>query len=289
MIKSNTIGSKIADVFIYGALLLIGIITLFPFWMVLVGSILPFSEIIQGKIILIPTKFDFSNYAFIFQDNAFIRGMGISFFVTVVSTAFHVLVTAMVSYGLTIKDLPGKKIMFYMIIFTMFFNGGLVPTYLLMKDLGLVNNLLVLILPAFSNAFHVVLMKNFFEGIPGSIQEAARVDGAGYQRIFWTIILPLSKPVMATIGLFIAVWQWNDWFAPSLYLNKKSLWTMALVLRSKVVEADPETLFASTKEFMYTDGIKFASVMVAIAPIICVYPFVQKYFVTGTMLGAVKS
>lgn len=289
MIRSNTIGSKFADVLIYGALLLIGFITLFPFWMVLVGSILPFSEIIQGKIILIPTKFDFGNYAFIFKDNAFIRGMGISFLVTSVTTIFHLLVTATISYGFTIKDLPGKKLMFSMVIFTMFFSGGLVPSYLLIKNLGLVNNLLVLVLPAFSNAFHIVLMKNFFEGIPDSIQEAARVDGAGYQRIFWTIILPLSKPVMATIGLFIAVWQWNDWFAPNLYLGKKSLWPMALVLRSMVVEADPETLFASSKEFMYSDGIKYASVIVAMAPIICVYPFVQKYFVTGTMLGAVKS
>lgn len=288
MTKSSVL-SKSADIAIYGVLILVGFITLFPFWMVLVGSVLPFSDLVQGNIILFPRHFDFSNYAYIFSDSSFLRGMGISLFVTVTSTTFHVIVTAMAAYSFTIEDLPGKKLFFTLIIFTMFFDGGLVPRYLLIRNLGLVDNLLVLILPAFSNAFHIVLMKNFFQGIPKEMQEAAKVDGAGYQRIFWTIIMPLSKPVIATIALFIAVWQWNDWFAPSLYLNNKDLWTMALILRDKVVDVDPETLRHSTNDFLLSDGIKFASVTVAVAPIMCVYPFVQKYFVQGTMLGAVKS
>lgn len=289
MRKSLSFGSRVADIVIYSVLCVIGFMTLFPFWMVLVGSVLPFSEMVQGNIILFPTSFDFSNYAYIFSDDTFVTGIFISLMVTVITTVYHVLITSMAAFGFTIKDLPGRKILFSLIVFTMFFNGGLIPSYLLIRRLGLVNNLAVLILPAFSNAFHLILMKNFFDGIPNEIYEAAKVDGAGYQRIFWTMILPLSKPVIATIGLFIAVWQWNDWFNPSLYLNNRELWPMALILRDKVVEADPETLMNSSNEFILSDGIKFASVIVAVLPILCVYPFIQKYFVKGTMLGAVKS
>lgn len=282
-------GSKIVDLFIYFVLCVVGLATLFPFWMVLVGSVLPLSDQMKGTITLIPSGFDWSNYQYIFSDNVFIKGLLISFSITLITTIYHVLVTSMMSFSLTLKNLPGREIFFKLIIFTMFFSGGLIPSYLLIRGLGLVNNLAVLVIPAFSNAFHIILMKNFFDGIPSEIHEAAKVDGAGYQRIFWTMIMPLSKPVIATIGLFVAVWQWNDWFGASLYLNDRGIWPMALILRDMVVEADPETVLQSSNEFILSDGIKYASVIVAVLPILCVYPFIQKYFVKGTMIGAVKS
>ncbi|WP_105616633.1 carbohydrate ABC transporter permease [Vallitalea okinawensis] len=289
MYYKGNILERTADVFIYIILALAGFITLFPFWVVVVGSVLPFSDQIQSSIVLIPTSIDLSSYEYIFSDDTFLRGIMISFGITTISTVYHVIVTAMVSYGLTFENLPGRKLIFKLIIFTMFFSGGMIPVYLLIRQLGLVDNLLVMILPVFSNAFHIILMRTFFLGIPEEIKEAAKIDGAGYQRIFWTMIIPLSKPVIATISLFIAVSQWNNWFTPMLYLNDRELWPMALILRSMVVEADPETMFFSTNEFFFSDGIKYASVVVAVIPILCIYPFVQKYFVKGTMVGAVKS
>jgi len=272
-------------------LAIIAFSTLYPFWYVLVKSILPFEQAIKTKFYLIPTGFTLESYKFIFSTDRMVRSINISVILTVFGTIYQLFFTALTGYGLSKKNLPGRNFMFSLIIVTMFFGGGLIPTYLLIRGLGLMNTLWELILPGTIGTYNMIIMKTFFQSLPEEIEESARMDGAGYLKIFFRIIIPLSKPVISTIGLFISVGLWNSWYGPLLYLNDKNLWPMALLLREILIKTDVETLASTyvSEDYMLSDSIKMATVIVSVTPIVIVYPFLQKYFVKGVMIGAIKS
>lgn len=292
MTLKRSIGEKIFDSINLILLFLVALLTLYPFWSVLVTSLVPYSESIKNSIHIIPIKITFAAYSYVFQSNRIINGFLCSIYITVGATFYQLLITSMAAYGLTKKDLPGRNLFFLLIIITMFFNGGLIPYYLLVKSLGLVNRLLVMIIPFGINTFHLLILKTFFNGIPNEMEESAKIDGMGFFRIFFSIIVPLSVPVLTTIGLFVAVAQWNNWYTPLIFINDRNKWPLAIILQEILINNDMNLLKAgilSNKDPVLMKSRKMSVVIVSIVPIIIIYPFIQKYFVKGMMIGAVKS
>ncbi|BBH22401.1 putative ABC transporter permease protein YtcP [Paenibacillus baekrokdamisoli] len=292
MIKSTSLSGKIFDGLNILFLLFMALITLYPFWHVLVGSIMPYEESIKSSLHFFPGKVSFEAYEYVFSKDTIVKSLLVSLFVTAAGTLYQLLITAITAYPLIKQDLPGRSAIFLFIIFTMFFGGGLIPYYLLIKSLGMVNSLAVMIIPAAISTYNMIVLKTFFQNIPIELEESAKMDGAGYMRIFFQIILPLSVPSLVTIGLFIAVGQWNNWYVPMLFLNDKDLWPLAIVLRDILINNNMELTRGGSfvsKEFMLGDTIKNAVVMVSVVPIIIVYPFIQKHFVKGVMIGSIKS
>ena len=271
-------------------LLLISIITLYPIWHVIVRSLLPYDEAVKNAIVIFPKKITFDAYKYVLSSNELIRGFGIAAFTTVCTTVYNLTMTSMAGFALSKRDLPYRKLIFYIAVFTMFFGGGLIPTYLQIKRLHLIDNLLVLILPSGISAYNLIIMKSFMEELPEEIQEAATIDGAGYGTIFFKIVLPLSKPVLATIALFVAVGTWNSWYNAMLYLNDRNLWPIAYQLREILVNSSTDMAGSInvSDSFLLQESIKMAVVVISIIPIMAVYPFLQKHFAKGVMIGAVK-
>lgn len=292
MVKSTSLSGKIFDGFNILFLLFMAAITLYPFWHVLVGSVLPYEESIKSGFHLIPRKLSFEAYEYVFSKDTLVRSLIVSVFVTAAGALYQLFITAITAYPLIKQDLPGRTAIFLFIIFTMFFGGGLIPYYLLIKTLGLVNSLAVMIVPAALSVYNMVVLKTFFQNIPKELEESATIDGAGYMTVFARIVLPLSVPALATIGLFVAVGQWNNWYVPMLFLNDKGLWPLAMVLRDILINNNMELTRGGSfvsQEFMLADTIKSAIVVVSVVPIIAVYPFIQKHFVKGVMIGSIKS
>ena len=267
---------------------------IYPFWHVLVKSLLPYQEIMKSDFYFFPYKVTLEPYLYILHSDKLLNGLIISIAVTLTGTIYQLMITAMTAYGLSKKNLPGRNIIFIFIIITMFFSGGLIPYYLLIKKLGLIDNILVLVIPAAISTFNMIVMKNFFASLPAEMEESAKVDGYGYFCIFVYIILPLSKPVVATISLFIAVAHWNNWFTPMLFINTQEKWPLQLILRDILIQNNIDFLrraviTSTNKDFLLKENIKMAIVIVSVTPIIIIYPFIQKYFVKGVMIGAIKS
>lgn len=276
---------------VYVILGVIGILCLFPFVNVLAKSLSANWAIVSGKVGLWPVDFNLKNIGFVIDDNMFQRGFLISVCLTVVGTLAAVVLTAVSAYPLSKKHLPGIKFVLLLYIFTMLFNGGLVPNYLLIKNLGLMNNLMSLVLPALINVFNLLLMKNYYESLPESLEESAKLDGASNLRIVLRIIIPLSAPVFATISLFYAVSFWGDWFHPMLYLNDPALKPLQLYMRDVVLQASNENLLNQDNDLLLNvspEGIRNATIIVSTIPILLVYPFLQKHFIKGILIGSVK-
>ncbi len=288
----KSLGDKVFDVSNIGFLLLLSLITLYPFWYVLVESVLPYSESIKSNFHLFPTQISWESYKYVFADPLTVNSFVVTVMVTVVGTALSLLTTTMIAYALSKSDLPGKNLMLTLIIITMFFSGGLIPYYFLVKNLGFIDTWAVQIFNlSFISTFNVIVVKTFIQTLPDEIEESAKVDGAGYFRVFFQIVLAMCVPVLATIGLFIAVQYWNNWFAPMLFVNSKEKWPLALVLRAILIENDIDTANSSyqSTEYLLSESVKMATVIISVIPIIAVYPFIQRYFVKGMLLGAVKS
>ena len=213
-------------------------------------------------------------------------------FRTIVGTFLTVLTTCMFAYPLSKKDLPHRSLITFLVLFTMLFGGGLVPTYLLIRDLRLIDSLWVYVLPGLTSAFNIIIVRNFFQSIPESLRESASIDGASDVRILFQIYMPLSKPVLATVSLWTAVAHWNAWFDALLYINSESKQVLQMFLRRIVIENSTQLIekgLVNPEVTQFTpETIKAATVIVTILPILLVYPFVQRYFVKGIMLGSVK-
>lgn len=233
---------------------------------------------------LIPKNPSLVAYKTIFTTTALYRPVLISLYTTAVGTLIGLLLTTLGAYVLIQKDMPGRSIFVWMIFFTMIFDGGLVPTYLLMRDIKLMNSLWAVILPLAINVYNMVLMKNFFEQIPESLFEAASIDGCSPMRIFWSIVLPLSKPALASIGLFFAVEYWNHFFNFVMFITDTKKFNFQIKLRELVL--DSQNL--QTSEAVYGKTIQYAAVIVSMLPPMIIYPFCQRYFVQGVTMGAVK-
>lgn len=276
---------------VYAILIGSGILCLFPFLNVLAKSLSANWAIISGKVGLLPVAFTLENVMFVIRDHLFQNAFLIAVFVTVVGTLGSVVLTAVTAYPLSKKHLPGIKFILLLYIFTMLFNGGLVPSYLLVKNLHLMDNLGSLILPALINVFNMLLMKNYYESLPESLEESAKLDGASNLRIVLSIVIPISAPVFATISLFYAVSFWSDWFHPMLYLNDPALKPLQLYLRDIILQASDENLLNQDIDSLLNlspEGIRNATIIVSTIPILLVYPMLQRYFIKGILIGSVK-
>ena len=278
----------------YPLICLFALVCIIPFFLIIASSFTSESYIIKNGYVLWPKEFSTSAYELIFKNPAkILRAYGVTAFVTIVGTAISVFVNAMTGYVLQRKDFRWRNIFSFYFFFTTLFSGGLVPWYILcVKTLHLKNTIWALIIPTIVSVWNIILVKGFMGGIPGEITESAKIDGAGDFRIFVKLILPLSKPVVATIGLFTALAYWNDWYMCMLFIDKKELFDLQYLLYQLMgsIKALREIASQSTISVssMPIESTKMALTIVATGPIILVYPFVQKYFVKGLTLGSVK-
>ncbi|MBB6636329.1 carbohydrate ABC transporter permease [Cohnella thailandensis] len=283
---------KLFDVCNYALFALIGLSTLLPFVNLLAKSLSSEEAVFAGRVGLLPIDLQFGTYRYVLEDEAFMGALRVSVLLTVLGTACSLLVTTLTAYPLSKPRLVGRKWLLLLFIFTMLFGGGLIPTYLLMHNLHLVNTLSVLFLPSMVNVFNMLVIKNYFEGLPDSLEESAKLDGAGHIRILLFIYLPLSLPVLATIALFFAVAFWNDYFNAMIYISNPSLKPLQLFLKELLVSSSDflrnATMNPDQALNTAPQSIQAASIILATVPILVVYPFLQKYFVKGVLVGSVK-
>ncbi|MGI8385348.1 carbohydrate ABC transporter permease [Robertmurraya sp. P23] len=268
-------------------------ITLYPIWYVVVNSLNDGVDAMRGGIYWWPREFTIENYKAVFQTQGILTSFGITISKTVIGTLTHVFFTAMVAYAISRRDLYGRKLYMMIGIITMFFSGGLIPYFLLIRDLGLFDNFLVYIIPTLFNFFHLIIFVSFFRELPASLEEAAKIDGANDFMIFIKVIIPLSMPVIATIALFQGVYQWNDYFAGVIFVNNPDLQPIQTYLYKVVAESSSNQMMMNaagtvTTKTVTSQSIKLATMVVTTLPIMLVYPFLQKYFVKGMLIGSVK-
>ncbi|WP_082112181.1 carbohydrate ABC transporter permease [Paenibacillus sp. DMB20] len=273
-------------------MLLICFITLYPIWYVIVNALNEGQDGMRGGIYWWPRIFSFENFEAVFQSPGIMTAMGITAAKTLLGTVIHVFFTAMVAYAFSRKGLIGGKIYILIGTFTMFFSGGLIPTYLLMKDLHLLDNFLVYIIPVMFSFFDLIIFMTFFREIPDGLEEAAKIDGANDWSILLKVVLPVSMPVIATIALFHGVYQWNDYFAGVIYINNTDLQPIQTYLYRVVAQSSSNQMVAQipggVAKTVTSQSIKLATMVVTTLPIVFVYPFLQRYFVKGMMIGSIK-
>lgn len=280
-------------VFNYCFLILLGLSCLLPLLHVLALSFSSSAAATAGQVGLWPVDFTLSSYEYVARKPEFWRATGISILRVIIGVPLQMLVTILVAYPLSKEEdrLSGRSIYLWFFVITMLFSGGMVPTYLTIDMLGLIDSFWVLILPTLVPIFNVILLLNFFRGLPKEIEEAAQIDGASYWTCLWRIFVPLSKPALATLILFSAVGHWNSWFDGLIYMNKTTNYPLQSYLQTVVVQKDMTMItsaeFASLKEVSDRTN-KAAQVFLAMIPIVCVYPFLQKYFTKGIVMGSVK-
>lgn len=266
------------------------VLCLYPFLNQVLLSFASPADFYNSGLLIIPKHFNLESYKYILYQgrvgNAFLVSLG----VTVVGTVWNMALTIIGSFALSRPNMPGKKFLFVFILITMFFGGGLIPFYITVDRLGLINSPLSLILPFSINSFNMIILRNFFSNVPTSVIESAKIDGANQFRLLWQFVIPLSYAGIATIGLFYLVERWNDWYWPMLFITDSAWFPLSLELRNILSQAQSSGIGGGTVDpgLMFREGQQSATIVLAILPILIAYPFVQKYFVKGVMLGAVK-
>lgn len=293
--KKIKVGDLIFRIINTCLMLFVIIITIYPFWNQLILSFADREYLYAVEAQWYPKSFNLASYQVILKYKDIWMGYANTIIRTVIGTFLGLLVTAMASYPLTKKDFPGNKVLTFLILFTMLFSGGLIPSYLLMtQQLHLTNSIWALILPALATPYNIFIMRNFFLSVPDSLEESARIDGAGYFRIFWQLIVPLSKPVLVTVGLWIAVGHWQAWYDNLLYLQDPNEWGLQMILREILVSNQQTNMVQAVRSTFGSAGavderqLKSAIIVVSILPMIIIYPFLQKFMHKGIILGAVK-
>lgn len=284
-------GDQLIQVLIYVFVGLWGVITLLPFLYVIAGSFATEKELTERAFFIIPQTLSLNAYKYIIQTGEIFRGLKNSLFLTIVGTTVNMIFTTTFAYPLSKKHFKGRNLILNLVIVTMLFSGGMIPTFLVVKELGLYNSFWSLILLGAISPFNMIIVKNFFQEIPAELEEASIIDGCSDLQVFLRIILPLSKPVIASIALFYAVGHWNDYFSAMIYLSDSAKETVQIVLRRIVLLAggiNAEIMDYDAMGVPPDKAVKMAATVVATIPILAVYPFVQKYFTKGVMVGAVK-
>lgn len=280
------------DFFNYAFMVVLGFIFLYPVWYCIITSVTPADEISKGLPLLWPKGFSLNSYRIVLSEPMLPTYYLNSIFYAGAGTIISLLLTCMMAFPFTVDDFKGKKILNVYMVITMFFGGGLLPTFYLISSLGLRNTVWVMLLPGAVGAYNTIVFRTFFKSVPGSLREAAYIDGANHYQVLFLIMLPLSKALLATFGLFGIVDRWNNWFTPFLYLTRKNLQPLQLYLRSVLVVAsytnDPNYQIAESLRVV-EENLKSAIVLVTIGPILLIYPFLQKYFAKGVMVGAIKA
>lgn len=293
----DSFGDRMMVVFIYAFLIVLSFSTFYPFWNALVISFNEGLDTSLGGVTFWPREFTLENYKIVFEDQRLINGFFVSVARTAVGTVTAILATSIFAYGMSKKELIGRKYYMIMCIITMYFNGGLIPTFLLMRALHLLNTFWVYIIPLLISVWNMIIFRTFFRGLPAGLEESAKIDGSGNWGIFFRIILPLSGPVIATLSLFTAVMHWNEWFLASIYITDEKLLPIQTILKqildsnimTESMGVDSAALARiSSMKSVTSKSLSMATMMVATIPIVCVYPFVQKYFVKGVLVGSLK-
>lgn len=280
------------DVVNISLLCIFALMCIFPFVNILLTSFSTEVDYYASTFMVIPRHFTFEAYKYIFLEGGILRSFGVSAIVSVSGVVYSMLLTSLGAYALTKRDLPGKNIFFTFILITMFFGGGVIPFFLVLKDLKLYNNLFGLVIPFGIDTFNMIVLRNFYSNVPNEVIESSKLDGANDFTILFRLVMPLSLAGIATIALFYFVGKWNDWYWPMLLLKDDELFPLSLKLRnilSDMQAADYYTSIGVDSDKLYSNGQDAASIIVSILPILCIYPFVQRYFVKGVMLGSVKS
>ncbi|AJE52392.1 MULTISPECIES: carbohydrate ABC transporter permease [Paenibacillus] len=292
-----TRSEKLFDLFNYVLMALIVVLTLYPFLNVLAISLNNSTDTVRGGIYIWPRQFTLENYKTIFQYDGLLRGLQVSILRTVVGTLLGLICASMLAFTLSRVDFRARKFISTFLALTMYFSGGMVPVFILMRDLHLLGSFWVYIFPGLISAFNVFVIRSFMDGLPYALQESAKLDGANDFTIYWKVILPLCKPVLATIALFLAVNQWNAWFDTYLYNGTAAQWTTLQFELMKILQSTQQgganmannNDMAKQMAQISPESIKMAITITVTLPILLVYPFLQKYFVGGMTLGAVKS
>lgn len=282
----KTLSDYGVDALIYLVLLFISLATLYPFYYIFIGSFSPITDLISTKLLLWPSSIDLNAYRTVLSNRLIPQAYKVTIFVTIVGTTLNMVFTIMGAYVLSKKFLPGRSAMTLMIVITMLFNGGLIPTFLTVKSIGLYDNVWALVIPGLISTYNMIVLRNFFMQIPSSLEESATIDGCSYTGTLVKIILPLSLPALATISLFYAVGNWNSFFNAVIYINKQDLWPLQLLLREMLLKSTNDML--RDNNLPPTETVKMAMIIVVVFPILIVYPFLQKYFVKGMLVGSVK-
>ena len=270
-------------------LLFVAMATLYPMLYVLIKSMTNYR--VDPETGLASKVLGFAAYVQVFEDGSIYRAFFLTVGVVIASTVLHVIVTMLAAYPLSKKNLPGRQGMLMFVLITILVSGGLIPYYILIGNLGLRNNLLVYIIPGLVSGYNIMIAKNFLLSIPESLEESAKMDGANDFQVLWSIVLPMSKPIISTIALWFAVGKWNDWTTGMYYITKSNYLLLQNILREMLVlntQVKDIYGFGQSDRYMLMENIKMAAIIVSTVPIVCVYPFVQKYFIKGVMLGSVK-
>lgn len=290
MLKRVSIGSRIFDIINYALLGLIALVMFLPFIHVVGSSFATSAEIAETSFLLFPTEFSLDAYRYIFSTDTIFKALLVSVIVTVGGTLWSMFLSTLTAYGLSRRDLLGRRYFNFLIVFTMLFSGGMIPTFLVVEQTGLLNSLWALVIPVSINAFNMIILRSFFMNLPDGLEESAKIDGANDFSILFRIVIPLSLPAIATISLFYAVTYWNTYMHAILYLSDAAKWPVQVLLRQIVVLASGMNYDGAS----FTDvpppevTVKMATIVVATVPVLLVYPFLQKYFTKGALLGSVK-
>ena len=285
MVRSKN--DRAFDALVYAILLFVLLVTLIPVLFVVSMSFTPYAELIKrGGFVLIPSKITLAAYREMISDGLLLGGMWITVQVTVIGTVLNLIATTLTAYPLSRRQMPGSKLVTKLIIFTMLFSAGTIPTYLIVKATGVMNTIWAMILPSLITVYNLIVMKAFFEGLPEELFEAARIDGATEFGVLIKIVLPMSLPILMTIGMYYAVTHWNAYMVAVLYISDAELRPMQVILRRMLKTANMDT--TSAEDVVPAETLRMAAVCFATAPIVIIYPFIQKYFVKGTLAGAVK-
>lgn len=266
----------------------VAIITLYPFYYILIGSVSPAADVLGGKGLLWPREFHFEAYEAIFSNPLIPGAYRVTLFITLVGTLISLVLTTLGAYVLSKKYLPGRVGLTFFVVVTMLFNGGLIPFYLTVKAIGLLNTVWALIIPTCLSSFNLIIMRNFFMTIPLSLEESALIDGCSHMKLLTGIVLPVSLPVVATIVLFYAVGYWNAFFYATLFITSDALKPVQVLLREMLVLGRTDLAFRDESYVPPVETTKMALVIIVVAPIVLIYPFLQKYFVKGLLMGSVK-
>ncbi|WP_211746124.1 carbohydrate ABC transporter permease [Paenibacillus sp. Marseille-Q4541] len=288
----KSLSDHIFEIFNNGILLIISLAALFPIYYTFILSFTDPVEYYQKDFLLFPTNWTLDAYKYLMSTSTFVNAIGNSTFLTVVGTFLSLVVSTGLAYAISRKRLRFRRILMFGILFTILFQPGLIPSYLIVRNLGMIDSIWSLIIPSLTGGWFVLLMKGFFDSIPDALEEAARIDGANEIGIFFRIILPLSIPSLVAFGLFFAVGYWNTYFNAIMYVNDQSKWPLQVILQNMLV--DPSSAINSavsdfrTNQKMPSETLKMAAVVIATLPIMLVYPFLQKHFAKGAMIGSVK-
>lgn len=289
-VMKNDLDSRVFDFVNVIILSVFTLIIIVPLWNIVVSSLASGQVLAQGDFVFWPSEWSLENYRAVLRDDTIFQAFLISIGKTLLGVLTHVFFCAMMAYAMSKANLKGRKLYSALGITTMFFSGGMIPTYLLIKQLGLLNNFLVYIIPAMLSYYDVIILMAFFRGVPDSLEESAMIDGAGHWRIFLQIYLPLSKPALATIALFNGVNQWNDFMTAKLYITDKALFPLQMKLYEVIVQSQTQGMqnIGTAITQSTTKGVQLATIVVTTIPILLIYPLLQKHFIAGMMVGAIK-